>query len=348
MTIKIETLNNIPAGHLTDEDKALHTLGIMKTIYVPVHPFVNEIKIALGKAAAETIAMFQNPHKRTQDKLHELFFETYIEWSRSAVNIVSGHYPNQYPTSGSNEAIRESIAYHASNMRAQNLKPKIHIFNGEYEGYRAHAESHSVEVISHDRGNYEESLSQNLNAHEPFYLSAPSGIDGNIWHGYDGFLTHLENEHPDSRLMLDLAYLNTTAKTPIIRTDSSIIDAIFVSMSKSFPGTYYDRIGGVFSKSDIPGLFGNKWFKNLHGLLLGINLMMNSKLGEIPTHMQGLQTQVINSLKPTIGDDVRASDVTFIATQPIPTSPTSIQKMLTRAGQIRYCLTPSLTRLLHS
>jgi hypothetical protein len=343
----IETFENLASGPLSEEDKALHALGVMKTIYVPVHPLVNRVKMALGAASAETVEMFQSPHMRRQDKLHERFFEVYINWSRAAVNLQGSDYPHQYPTSGSNEAIRETIAYHASQCAEQGRDARLHIFEGEYEGYRAHAESHGVTVITHARDDFEASLELNFKAGEPFYLSAPSGIDGDIWAGYEAFLTHLEDVHPTCRLMVDLAYLNTTARIPQIRTDSPVIDAIFISMSKSFPGTYYDRIGGVFSKRELPGLFGNKWFKNLGSLLLGVNLMQQSALGDLPAEMSVLQRRLVKRLQPVLGEDLRAADVTFVATQPMPERPTDVQALLNRAGQVRYCLTPGLTELLY-
>jgi len=207
---------------------------------------------------------------------------------------------------------------------------------------------HGVKVISHDRENFAESLSQKFGQNEYFYLSAPSGIDGNIWPEYETFLRCLELNYPDCHLMIDLAYLNTTFKLPEIRTDSPVIKGIFISMSKSFPGTYYDRIGGLLSKHEFPGLFGNKWFKNLTGLLLGVNLMKNSRLGEIPAEMYQAQIKSIESIKPDLGHDIVPSDVTFIATQPIPDRPTDLQKTLIRAGRVRYCLTPSIITNLQS
>jgi len=346
--IDIKTFVDVPAGPLSDQDKALHELGIMKTIYVPVHPFVEDVKIALGRSVEQVVEMFRDPHQRTQDNMHDPFFDTYIDWSRDAVDIQTEDFPHRYPTSGSNEAIRESIACHASAERAAGRAPRIHVFAGEYEGYTAHASSHEAEVIVHDRDDYQQSLLDSLKAREPFYLSAPSGIDGNIWEGYEDFLSFLETHIPESRLMLDLAYLNTTVKTPEIRTDSAIIRSIFVSMSKSFPGTYYDRIGGMLSKDEIPGLYGNMWFKNNNSLLLGTNLMSNSPLGKIPASMAPIQTEAVARLKGVLGEDLVASDVTFVATQPVPEKPNEIQEMLTRNGRIRYCLTPSIINGLYA
>ena len=209
------------------------------------------------------LPMYSMPHLKAQDFMHREFFQRFIEWSRDAVDIVAEDYPYQYPTSGSSEAIRETIAQHGNQARARNESPRIHIFEGEYEGYIAYAKAHEVEVVVHNRQSYDYSMQDSFTHGDKFYMSTPSGIDGNIWDGYEKFLQYLEEHDLNSSLMIDLAYLNTTVETPEIRTQSSAIEAIFFSMSKSFPGTYYDRIGGVFSKSPIPGLYGNKWFKNL-------------------------------------------------------------------------------------
>jgi hypothetical protein len=65
--------------------------------------------------------------------MHGKFFETYIDWSKSAVDIQSRQYPYQYPTSGSSEAIRETIAQYGNDERAKGRIPQIHVFDGEYE-----------------------------------------------------------------------------------------------------------------------------------------------------------------------------------------------------------------------
>lgn len=65
--------------------------------------------------------------------MHGEFFDRYIAWSKSAVGIQSHQYPYQYPTSGSSEAIRETIAHYANDERAKGRIPQIHVFDGEYE-----------------------------------------------------------------------------------------------------------------------------------------------------------------------------------------------------------------------
>ncbi len=343
--IIITPFSHIP-WEMTREQKVLHDLWVMSTIYVPVHPYVTEVKLAIASRARDTMKMFDRPDKRSQDRMHEAFFTTYAEWSKKSVNIDTSNFLYQYPTSGSSEAIRESIAYYASEERKKRKLPQIHVFDGEYEWYRAYADTHGVEVITHTRTDYKDSLRLSLQAWQRFYMSAPSGIDGNIWDGYEDFLQYMENYHATSRLMIDLAYLNTTKNILKIRTDSDVIEAIFISMSKSFPGTYYDRIGGVFSKSEIPWLWGNKWFKNLSWLFLWKTLMENSPLGEIPLYMANLQAQAIGRLSWILWNSLTPSDVTFIATKPIPNCPTDIENTLIRSGILRYCLTPTFEILM--
>jgi len=341
------TTFQIAPGPLSAVEEEMYALGVMKTVYVPCDPDVAAVKLALARQEERVLKMYENPHYRCQDVLHHEFFNTYAAWSRPAVNIDLNAFPHRYPCNGSSEAIRETIAYHASCERERGHEPRIHILSGDYEGYRAYAEAHDVAVIEHARDKYVASMCDAVREGDRFYLSAPSGIDGNIWDGYEAFLEFVETELPGARLMLDLAYLNTTSRVPRIRTDSPAIDAIFVSHSKAFPGTYYDRVGGIFSKYEVPGLYGNMWFKNLRSLLLGVNLMNNFALGEIPRRLAKLQATVIDELNATIGNGrIVASDVTFIATQPVPDQLTEIQQLLTRGDCVRYCLTPGLTRLL--
>lgn len=335
-------------GELSSQEEEMYKGGFMKTIYVPHHPYVKQVKLAIATQASNIVKMYESPHLKAQDFMHQKFFDTYFKWSYEAVKIDKSQFPYQYPTSGSSEAIRESIAHYGNKERAARRIPQIHVFEGEYEGYTAYAKAHNVEIVVHSRGNYKETLKKHLKPGQKFYISAPSGIDGNIWKGYEEFLQHIEKNYEQSEIMLDLAYLNTTAETPQIRTNSSVINAIFISMSKSFPGTYYDRIGGVISKSELPGLYGNMWFKSLYSLLLGVNLMENSPLGEIPKEMRTLQLEIVEKLKKTLGEELEASDITFIATKPIPENPTAIEKDLSRNGKVRYCLTPSMDTALQS
>lgn len=332
-------------------EEEMSELGVMKTIYVPVHPKVRAIKQALGARVDDTVGMFDNPHHRAPDQMHHEFFDMYREWSRAALDIQQADFTYVYPSSGSSEAIRETIAYHANQERAEGREPQIHIFQGEYEGYTAYADTHDVNVVVHDRDNYAETLAKHLRPGDRFYISTPSGIDGNIWDGYEDFLQFLEEHHPKAKLMLDFAYLNTTRETPSIRTQSPVVNSIFVSLSKAFPGTYYNRIGGLMSKEAFPGLYGNMWFKNLDSLLLGTNLMHNSPLGEIPTWMGRVQDAVIAELSQKLGsDDITPADVTFVATQPMPENPTPIQQHLQRPGtdHVRYCLTPGIAKYFES
>lgn len=75
--------------------------------------------------------------------------------------------------------------------------------------------------------------------------------------------------------------------------------------------------------------------------------MENSPLGEIPAQMRILQLQVVDDLKKTLGNTLQASDVTFVATRPIPEDMESWERPLTRAGRLRYCLTPALDTIMN-
>jgi hypothetical protein len=84
-------------------------------------------------------------------------------------------------------------------------------------------------------------------------LSQPSAIDGNLWPGYGDFLQHMAERHPQVEVMLDLCYVGLLARDYAIEIGYPNIVRLFFSLSKIF-GVYYHRMGGVFSKREIPGL----------------------------------------------------------------------------------------------
>ncbi len=132
-----------------------------------------------------------------------------------------------------------------------------------------------MQVIQHNRQFWKD-LERDSDAMRPgdcFYLSQPSSIDGNTWDDADEFIKMMAHTHPYVRIRLDLCYLGTTTRPfKLLNANMFNVDMIFFSLSKVF-GVYYHRIGGVFCKRKLPGLFGNRWFKNLFSLQLGCELM---------------------------------------------------------------------------
>jgi hypothetical protein len=223
------------------------------------------------------------------------------------------------------------------------LEPIIHTFEGEYEGYGAYAKDSTARVVTHNRRQYHESIKDQMRPGELFFLSQPSAIDGNLWDGYDEFLHWLNRECPTAGVMVDLSYVGAVTRREYhIDVSHENIRALFVSLSKSF-GKFFDRIGGLLSRSTYPTLYGNRlWFKNLPALRAGAELLRTFDPYNLPQKYLPLQQDAVSALSRLIDGNVQASDVVLLAHQPAAESLTEIQRMLRRGDTIRYCLTPAM------
>jgi len=323
--------------------------GVTKTVYSTVYPEVERVYLDVYGNRERMRSLFEDAYTSRQDGMHEALIGGYVNWAKDVVPIDRKVFAHAYPTSGSSEAIRETIAYHGNTQyrsfgQGGDTCPTINVFKGEYEGYKAYAEAHNVRLVEHDRNSYQASLSWRDMTGEKFYLSQPSGIDGNIWKGYDDFMDFLARTQPQLKVMLDLAYVGTFANPDtVIDTTHKNIEAIFFSLSKTF-GTYYHRIGGMFSKKDFPGLLGNMWFKSLPAIEVGAELMRNFGIQELPRKYKPLQEDLVRDLGREFGDGIEASDVILLATQPVSPEDDDFKKQLTRVDRVRYCLTPRLEK----
>lgn len=325
--------------------------GVTKTVYALVYPEVEQVYLDVYANRKRIGALFDEPYSRRQNDMHEALIGGYVDWAKDIVPIDRKVFSHVSPSSGASEAIRETIAYHGNSgaRGANSERPTIHVFDGEYEGYKAYADAHRVELQVHDRKDYQQSIGDQAGLGDRFYLSQPSGIDGNIWKGYEDFMRFLAKEKPDLKVLLDLAYVGTFANPGVvIDTTHKNIEAIFFSLSKSF-GTYYQRIGGMFSKTDFPGLTGNSWFKNLPSIEVGAELMRNFGVQDLPKKYKSLQEGIVTDLGREFGPGIEASDVILLATQPTSIGEINdFKKLLTRVDKVRYCLTPRLDKIIKS
>lgn len=295
---------------------------------------------------------------KRQDSVHYAFAEQWREWVSPAINLPMSllecdltlpstpwHF---YPTAGSSEAIRESL-HELAQISSYSLTvgpPTIHIFEGEYEGYEALGRPMGLRVIKHDRTQWRESLKPyegDLGAGHVFYLSQPSSLDGEWWGDFDDFVAYLSH-HP-MRLRLDLCYVGcvSSGTLPFLaaRTVPEDVDMIFFSLSKVF-GVYYHRIGGVFSSRPMPGLWGNRWFKNLRSLYLGQQLMAAHGVFELPDRYSELQRTVTSMLHQGIPNNLsfHCADVFLLANQlPHARNPVYCSSYQRTNRIARYCLT---------
>ena len=181
-------------------------------------------------------------------------------------------------------------------------------FKGEYEGYKSYAEAARIEVIEHDRRDWQK-VAETMPENEWFFLSQPSAIDGNVWQDANSFLRAVAAKSDKPRVIMDMTYVGAIADAPAEKfavSEACVRNVIF-SLSKPF-GAYYDRIGGVFCREEDGGLFGNKWLKNLTSLALGTKLMTRHNVFALPRKYKAVQRKQaayvgriwVSRLKPPI------------------------------------------------
>ncbi len=292
--------------------------------------------------------LFREAWTQKQDSADENFFSTWKRWSSPIVRFDSSLFPFTYPTSGASEAIRETIRAYGARARQEGFVPKIHVFEGEYEGFSAYAAAAGIETQTHNRCQWK-TVIEKLGQRDQFYLSQPSAIDGMIWHDYEDFVTAVNAQVPDAQIMLDLTYVGCVCREFTVTADHPNIAVIFFSLSKP-AGVYYHRIGGMFSRCEYPGLFGNKWFKNLTSLDIGTAFMRRHGVRELPCKYRPIQERVIDEVNQQIGLSLEPTDVLLLATGKPSESPSELESYLLRGSQgeqrIRVCLTPRMAHMI--
>lgn len=288
--------------------------------------------------------MFREAWTQKQDAAHEVFFDTWRQWTSPIVRFGQATFEFQYPTSGASEAIREAIYAHGVASRRDGRRPVIHVFEGEYEGFAAYAAAAGIETRTHLRSAWQRAI-EKLGPGEQFYLSQPSAIDGMIWDDYDEFMDRLQAGAAAVQVMLDLTYVGCVSREFIVRADYPNIEVVFFSLSKP-AGTYYHRIGGMLSRREYAGLFGNKWFKNLTSLKIGTEFMSRYGVYELPRKYRSIQTSVVDQVNQQLGLSLVPSDVSLLATSAAPVNPSELESFLLRGSadqqRVRVCLTPRM------
>lgn len=318
---------------------------LLKTVYSLYYPETKQMtqNLFLDSSSLELYEKsYSEPSIQTQS--HLTFKKAWIKWVSPQIkgkNLTDFHF---YNTAGSSEAIRESLASHAASGGKY-----IFTFQGDYEGYKALAESYGMTTVEINRDNWKE-LSENV-IRDPFYISHPSSIDGNIWEDFGIFMEFMQKTQPNCKVRLDLCYVGTTVEKLNLNLNYSNLDMIFFSLSKVF-GVYFHRIGGVFSRHKMLGLEGNKWFKNLLSLHLGTKLLETYSINYIPEKYGSYQMKVVDQLNETYPPVVfYPSDVIFLcySKSAIEQSFADLRSMKRheKMNHYRYCLTSYLDNLIN-
>lgn len=322
-------------------------MDISKTVYSLYYPETRKIVDSLWSSRPHE--WYEDNYTKKQNDMHEPFLSTWADWMKIA-GVTIGDMKYQYPVNGASEAIFHLMAYYASHPYSSSSDRVFHVFEGEYEGYRKNAEALGAKVVVHSRTEWDIQTSPS----DVFFISQPSAIDGNVWHEFNDWVNMMEKFHPSVSIVVDLTYIGCANNLDPANLHLAYpnIDAVVWSLSKPF-GVYYHRIGDVFSRMELPSLYGNFWFKNLFSLHLGEALMKAYMPTELPKKYRALQENTITRLiyEGTLHQDTKASDVVLLAHNIIsPFILTDDEYVRTANDKVctaRYCLTPSLDRIIN-
>lgn len=328
-------------------NQTLLAAGTSKTVYALVTPETEAVKATVfGDAGstdrAEYLSQFRDAWTGKQDAYHTAFFDKWIEWSSPVVDFDRTNFPFFYPTAGASEPLRQIIFSHA----AKNPGGTIHVFEGEYEGYKAMAEAAGLKVYEHVRRDWRSTLSLVKGAVDLFCISQPSAIDGNVWEDFNEFVTFLP-EHRGQFIVADVTYVGAVPESAIkerFNLNAPSIRNVVFSLSKPF-GVYYDRVGGVFCREEDLGLFGNKWFKSLTALRIGTKLMEAHGVFDYPTRYAQVQQEMTDAASFDLDIDFTPADVYILATA-LRSEDEALGDYLRRGETLRICLTPGMADLL--
>jgi hypothetical protein len=237
-------------------------------------------------------------------------------------------FPYAYTTMGSSPAIFKLLAKY----RTDGIKD-LHVERGEYAGYGAYAETLGMTVHEHDM------LPHDKKYEGIWFISNPSATDGNIINNK----RLIDMAVKGNQIVLDLSYAGMTRPyTYEVYLDS--FKAVVLSMSKPF-GVFRFRMGGfVFSREEIPSLYGNKWFNDTTRMLQAWKLLEKFGFHKLYQKYKPYQDRIIKGINETFYTDVRTSDVFLMAwhylNSNIEGSSKQFIRKFKREHNYRFCLTP--------
>ena len=306
------------------------TLSAISTVYSYRHPETRQIiDSVLRSGFPHDVFLRATQPPGALDAFHEPIIERVLGFYRADVPGLAD-FPHRYPTSGSEEGIREVM----SALSEQGVR-SIYVLRGDYEGYRAVAEQRGIRALEVDRTTDPRELAAGI-----FFLSNPSAIDGNIVPN-ERILALAEAGH---RIFYDLAYLGSTRPHTFDLSHPSIFAAV-ISFSKSY-GLFYDRIGFTLARHPVASLVGNKWFKGIFGLMIADAVVRTLAPGQLFATYRPVQESILGEIRQATGLSLRPSDAFLLAHLPAAAAAAldaperDLIARFRRGDDYRFCLTP--------
>lgn len=263
------------------------------------------------------------------DDFHHPIIEKLVEVNRTELAELS-NFQFRYPTSGSEEGIREYFTL----LRNKQVN-QVYMWKGDYEGYREVAATRSIKITEVDYEVDPKRLKPGF-----WFLSNPSARDGMIV-PKEKIQAILNAGH---KVFDDLSYLRATMPHRFDLSHPNI-DAVAVSFSKTY-GLFYYRVGFLFSRETVPALYANKWFKNVFSLLVAERILDELDQAAMITKYKKIQSDIVADINGTFKLGVSASDAFLLAKLSaaaggqLPLESQSLINNFRRGDWYRFCLTP--------
>jgi histidinol-phosphate/aromatic aminotransferase/cobyric acid decarboxylase-like protein len=263
------------------------------------------------------------------DDFHEPIIDRLIASHAHDVPGLSA-FPNRYPTSGSEEGIREYM----TELARKGVR-EITMLRGDYEGYREVARSRGIEVNEVDADSAPDRL-----APGHWFLSNPSARDGNLL-SPDLIRAICDAGH---QVFYDLSYLGSTGPASFV-VDHPNVAAVALSFSKTY-GLFYSRIGFLLTRDPVAALYGNRWFKNIFSLVVADAVVTELDTPALARKYKALQAEIVAEINRDLGLGIHASDAFLLAhLSDDEASGLSLEQQTSiarhrRASGFRFCLTP--------
>ena len=275
----------------------LNGLKAITTVYSYYMPEIRELITSLTRDYPHEV--FLRSVSPGLDDFHQPIIAKLVASHRHDVPHL-GEFAHRYPTSGSEEGIREYLTL----LQAAGEK-SIYVWKGEYEGYREIARTRNLGVVELDADTDPATLPRGH-----WLLSNPSARDGMIVPP-ERIRAICDAGH---QVFYDLAYLGMTDPAVYDLSHPNIAAAV-ISYSKPF-GLFYYRIGFTFSRAGIPVLEANKWFKNIYGLLIADRVLDTIDLPQLTRKYKRLQAEIVAAINAELGLALAPSDAFLLARLP--------------------------------
>ncbi len=306
------------------------SLSALTTVYSYRHPETRRIiDRLLGDGFPHDVFLRATEPPGALDAFHEPIIDRVLDFYQPAVPALAS-FPHRYPTSGSEEGIREVMSL----LREEGVG-FIYVHRGEYEGFQAVAEQRGLKTVEVERGTDPRGLAPGV-----WFLSNPSAIDGNILPDEE---VHAIAE-AGHRLFYDLAYLGSTVPHRYDLSHPSVF-AVALSFSKTY-GLFYDRVGFTLARREIPSLVANKWFKSVFALLIADAVVRGLTPEQLYRTYRPVQEAIVTQIRHDTGLPLQPSDAFLLAHLPaaaaagLAAPQRELVARFRRADGYRFCLTP--------